>query len=361
MKNYRRNVPKKINNISKPLPLKRLRVLMFIFFIILSLLIIRIFWIQFIDGSWLKEKAYRQQTSSSIISPKRGNIFDKNGKYLAISEDVDTISINPTKIPTEKKELVAKCLTDIFELDYDSTLEKVNSNSAVETIAKKVEHDKVEKLQSWMSDNKYYAGINIDSDTKRYYPYSSLASHVIGFCGTDNQGLAGIEASFDNILTGRSGKIITTTDINNSEISDDHSTYVAAEDGSDVYLTIDVNVQTIVEKYIKKAVDDHKGESASAIVMKPSTGEILSMATYPDFDLNTPFEPVNDKYKENWDSLSSSEKSDLLNKMWRNKNISDSYEPGSTFKVLVSSIALEENITGTDISKDFYCSRIREY
>lgn len=358
MKNYRRNIPKKVNKISKPLPIKRLRILMFIAFIILALLVFRIFWIQFVDGSWLKERANRQQTSSSVISPNRGNIFDKNGKYLAISENVDTISVNPTKIPAEKKELVAKCFSDIFELDYNEVSEKLNKTSSVETIAKKVEHDKVEKLQTWMSENKYSAGINIDSDSKRYYPYSSLASHVIGFCGTDNQGLAGIEASFDNILTGRSGKIITTTDLNNSEISDDHSTYVAAEDGSDVYLTIDVNVQTIVEKYIKKAVDDHKGESASAIVMKPSTGEILSMATYPDFDLNTPFTPIADKYKENWDSLSSSERSDLLNKMWRNKNVSDSYEPGSTFKVLVSSIALEEDITETDTAKDFYCSRI---
>lgn len=356
MKNYRTNIKKKDINISRPLPIKKLRVLMFFSFFILASLVIRIFWIQFINGSWLKEKAYRQQTSSSIISPKRGNIFDTNGKYLAISENVDTISINPTKLSNEKKELVAKGLSDIFELDYDDILEKVTSDSSVETIAKKVEHDKVEKLLSWMADNKITIGINIDEDNKRYYPYSNLASHVIGFCGTDNQGLSGIEASFDNILTGRSGKIITTTDINNSEISDDYSTYVAAEDGSDVYLTIDVNIQSIVEKYIKEAVDDGQSESASAIIMEPSTGNILSMATYPDFDLNTPFEPVADYSKEDWDDLSSSEKSNLLNKMWRNKNISDLYEPGSTFKVLVSSIALEEDISETNTSKDFYCS-----
>ena len=211
-----------------------------------------------------------------------------------------------------------------------------------------------------MADNKITVGINIDEDNKRYYPYSNLASHVIGFCGTDNQGLAGIEASFDNILTGRSGKIITTTDIHNSEISDDYSTYVAAEDGGDIYLTIDVNVQSIVEKYIKEAVESKKSESASAIIMEPSTGNILAMATYPDFDLNTPFQPITNYYKQDWEKLSSDEKNDLLNKMWRNKNVSDLYEPGSTFKVLVSSIALEEDITETNIAKDFYCNKYED-
>lgn len=358
MKNYRKNLPKKKNTISKPLPIKRLRLLMFISFILLLLLLIRLFWIQFINGSWLKEKAYRQQTFSSVISPNRGTIFDANGKYLAISENVDTISINPSKITNDKKVLVATALSNIFELDYETVLNKVQSSSSVETIVKKVEHDKVEKLQTWMADNKISVGINIDADSKRYYPYSNLASHVIGFCGTDNQGLAGIEASFDDILTGRSGKIITTTDLNNSEISDNHSTYIDAIDGSDVYLTIDVNIQSVVEKYIKQAVEEKKGESASAIIMNPSTGNILSMATYPDFDLNTPFEPIVPSLKKNWDSLSSTEKSALLNKMWRNKNVSDSYEPGSTFKVLVSSIALEEDITEPNVSKDFYCSRI---
>ena len=341
--------------VDKPIPLKRLKTLSFVGILIFGFLIIRIFWIQFINGSSLKEKAYRQQTSSTIISPKRGTIYDLNGKALAISENVDTISINPSKISDKNKELVAKSLSDIFELDYDETLKKVNSSSSVETIAKKVENGKVNELQTWMSANKISVGINIDDDTKRYYPYNELASQVIGFCGTDNQGLAGLEASYDNILTGRSGKIITTTDLNNSEISDNHTTYVEAEDGSDVYLTIDVNIQTIIEKYISKAVKDKKCEFATAIAMEPSTGNVISMASYPNYNLNAPFEPNTKDLKKNWDSLTSQEKSNILNKMWRNKNISDLYEPGSTFKTLISSIALEEDIAETDTKKDFYC------
>lgn len=354
-KNYRKNKSKKHFVADRPIPIKKLRLIIIIPFIVFSLLIIRIFWIQFINGSWLKERAYRQQTASTIITPDRGAILDVNSKSLAISEKVDTISVNPSKIKDEKKALVAKGLSDIFELDFDETFEKVNSSSSVETIIKKVQNDKVIELQNWMSENKISVGINIDDDNKRYYPYSSIASQVIGFCGTDNNGLAGIESSYDNILSGRSGKIITTTDLNNSEISDNYSTYIEAQNGSDVYLTIDINIQSIVEKCIKTPVDEKLCESSSTIIMDPSTGNILAMASYPNFDLNTPFEPNTEAAKSNWDSMSTDEKSTFLNKMWRNKTVSDLYEPGSTFKTLVSSIALEENITETDIKGDFYC------
>lgn len=179
------------------------------------------------------------------------------------------------------------------------------------------------------------------------------------FYGTDKS-LAGIEASYDNILTGRSGKIVTTIDLNNSEISDNHSTYVEAENGSDVYLTLDVNIQSIVEKYIKKSVENNQCEYATSIIMEPSTGNILAMATYPNFNLNTPFEPNNEETQKKWESMSSSEKTEYLNQMWKNKNISDLYEPGSTFKTIVSSIALEENITETNVKNDFYCKSYEE-
>lgn len=353
-KNYRKKETKNTILINKPLPLKKLRLMLLAMIFIFAVLIIRIFWIQFIDGAWLKEKAYRQQTASKIISPERGSILDVNGKKLATSEKVDTISINPSRIPSEKKTLVAKGLSDIFELDYDETLAKVNSSSSVETIIKKVESDKVKELETWMTNNKISTGINIDEDNKRYYPYNEKAAQVIGFCGTDSA-VAGIELSYDNILTGRSGKIVTQIDLNNSEISDDYSTYVEVENGSDVYLTLDINIQSIVEKYIKEAVEDNKCESASSIIMEPSTGNILAMATYPSFNLNTPFEPNTTEAQKNWDTMTTSEKNEFLYKMWRNKNVSDSYEPGSTFKTLVSAIALEENITETNVEKDFYC------
>lgn len=180
-KNYRKKSNNKTISIDKALPVKKLRIIIISGIIILALLIIRLFWLQFIDGAWLKEQAFRQQTASKIISPDRGSILDVNGKYLAKSEKVDTISINPTKISKQNKTIVATGLSQIFELDYEETLAKVNSTSSFETIIKKVENDKVQELQKWMTDNKITSGINIDEDTKRYYPYNNLASQVIGF------------------------------------------------------------------------------------------------------------------------------------------------------------------------------------
>ena len=354
-KNYRKRTNKKSISIDKSLPTRKLKIVLRAAIIILILLILRLFWIQFIDGSWLKERAFRQQTASKIISPDRGSILDVNGKYLAKSEKVDTISINPTKISKQNKTIVATGLSQIFELDYEETLAKVNSTSSFETIIKKVENDKVQELQKWMTENKISVGINIDEDNKRYYPYDTLASQVIGAYGTD-KGLNGIELSFDNILTGRSGKIITRTDLNNSEISDNHSTYVEAQNGNDVYLTIDVNIQSVVEEYIGKAVEDGKCEYASGIIMEPSTGSILAMASYPTYNLNEPFTPNTEKAIKNWDKMTPDERTNFLYKMWRNKNVSDLYEPGSTFKTLVSAIALEEDITEIDVSQDFYCN-----
>ena len=188
---------------------KKLRNIFIVILIIFVLILGRIGYLQFVDGNHLKELAYQQQTINQILSPKRGNIYDSTGKALAISAQVDTVTINPTKIvdssddkTKELKEKVAKGLSDIFELDYNEVLQKVNSTSQVETIAKKIEQEKVDKLQSLMKENSVSVGINIDEDTKRYYPYGSLASNVIGFCGSDNQGLSGIESKWDSVLTG---------------------------------------------------------------------------------------------------------------------------------------------------------------
>lgn len=193
----------------------RLRNGMIVIFLIMILLIVRLGWLQFVKGSWLKEQMYSQLITSRIISPKRGTIYDANGKELAISAAVDTVTINPNLIMVsdENKELaeiktkalkekVAKALSEIFELDYQKTLEKVSSTNYIETIAKKVQKDKIDKLKSWMEEEKVYSGINIDEDSKRYYPYGNLASNLIGFCGDENIGLEGLENEFDDLLTG---------------------------------------------------------------------------------------------------------------------------------------------------------------
>lgn len=347
---------------------KKLRRVLIVTILIFVLLVGRIGYLQFVQGNELKELAYQQQTINQIISPKRGNIYDRSGKALAISAQVDTITINPTKIKKDSdedtkklKEKVAKGLSEIFELDYEEVLQKVSSESQLETIVKKVEQEKVDELKTWMDENDITVGINIDEDTKRYYPYSTVASSVIGFCGNDNQGLSGIESKWDSILTGTPGKIVSSKGSDQQEIPNAEETYISAENGSDLTLTIDLNIQTIIEKYLKQAVEENKcSRGGNVIVMDPKTGDILGMASYPDYDLNSPYTP-NSTLAQTYDSLSSEEKSEALQKMWANKSVAETYEPGSTFKIITSAVALEENITTTDKAGDFYCKGYEEF
>ena len=327
------------------------------------LLIIRLFYLQLIDGTHLSELATKQQTTSEVISSKRGNIYDSTGASLAISETVDTITINPAKIKAKTpeataklKETVAKGLSEIFDLDYNETFEKVNATSGIKKIASKVEEDKVNKLKNWMKENKITNGINIDEDSKRYYPYGTLASNLIGVCGSDNQGLSGIEASYDNILTGTSGKLTTSTDAKQVEIPNSELSFVPAKNGYDLTLTIDLKIQNIITEHLAKAVEDNScARGGNCIVMNPSTGEVLAMASIPDYDLNDPFTPTS-FYANDWDNLSASEKNNRILNMWKVRSVSETYEPGSVFKLINAAIALEEGITDTDIAGDFYCS-----
>lgn len=342
---------------------KRYLSLSIILVIVFILLLIKIATIQFVQGNSLKEAATKQQTTSRILSAKRGTIYDSTGTALAISADVDTITINPAKLLKESKkspEFIAKGLSETFELDYETTLSKVNSTNSVETVVQKVEKDKVTKLKQWMTDNNISAGINIDEDTKRYYPYYNLASNLIGFCGNDNQGLTGLEYHWDQTLAGVSGKITTTQDASQDLISNQDAQYHAPENGSNLTLTVDINIQSIAEKYLEQACITNKcGNGGNVIVMNPNNGDILAMATYPDYDLNTPFEP-NETLAANWDSLSSQAQNEALQNMWRNTAISNTYEPGSVFKVVVASTALEENIVQPDAAGLFYCDGDQE-
>lgn len=357
--NYKKQKEVKIDN--KSTHLKWFAV---IFLILILLLVFRIFWLQFINGSSLKERAYKQITANRVLSPKRGTIYDSTGKALAVSSEVDTISINPSLIAVKNdaeatnalKEKIAKALSDIFELDYNEVLVKVTSTNSVETIAKKVDIDKVSKLKQWMEDNKWSSGINIDKDNKRSYPYNNLASNLIGFCGSDNNGLAGIEYYWDKTLTGTPGRVTTSIDATQESIPDTDEKYIAPENGSNITLTIDANIQTIVEKYLKQAVEENNCKNGGSMaIMDPSTGDILAMATYPDYNLNTPFEP-NETLQKTWDTLSSEEKTNSLYKMYRNKVVTETYEPGSVFKTVMASIGLEEDVVETDTAGDFYCS-----
>ena len=347
--------------------IKRLKGFLVFIFIVFIALVARIGAIQFIDGTWLKERAYSQSTSSTVVSAKRGTIYDSNGKALAISAEVDTVSVNPEYLVVKEKgevnqektqelrEKMAQKFAEIFSLEYDDVLKKLNSSRSVETIASKVETDKVTTLKAWLKENKISSGVNIDEDVKRYYPYNNLASNLIGFCGTNNQGLDGIELSYDDELKGTNGKLITAISVIQTAIPDQNEQYIAPENGSNIYLTIDSNIQTIVEKYLKQAVEENNCQrGGNAIAVNPENGEILAMATYPDYNLNDPYTP-NESLSEGWDKLSSQEQSNKLYSMWRNRAVLDTYEPGSTFKIIAASIGLEEKIVETDTAGDFYC------
>ena len=337
---------------------KVIRNFLIFFLIIIFLLIFRIAWIQFVNGEELQAMAYNQQTSDRKINPKRGTIYDATGEtVLAVSSSVETVSINPTTIKGEDKEKVAKALSDIFELDYETVLKKVKKKTSIETIIKKVDKEKTDELREWLIENNIDHGINIDEDTKRYYPFGNLASQVIGFCGSDNQGLDGIEARYDSTLKGEYGRIEKVIDATGGKSSSESESYVEAVDGKDLVLTIDMTVQSIAEKYLKNAcIDNECTDGGNVIIMNPKTGDILAMAGYPNYNLNEPYEPYTDDLKAIWDTLSDKEQTTELQKVWRNKAIADTYEPGSVFKLLTASAAIEEGIAEPDKPNQYNCT-----
>ena len=350
-------------------PTKRLFVILIILVLIFVALLGKTAYLQFVQGEELKQKKYSQTIESTTISAKRGTIYDSTGKALAISANVNTITVNPEylkynvknrkdeSVVNAMKEKLATEISNLFELDYNDVLSKLNSTRKVETVVSKVEGDKIEEFRAWMTSNKITSGINIDDDSKRYYPYNNLASNLIGVCGNDNQGLDGIELQYDSVLKGTEGRITTSTSVSDEAIPDSDEKYIAPQNGSDVYLTIDSNIQAIAEKYLKQAVEENKcSRGGNVIIEDPTTGEILAMATYPDFDLNSPYEPNQTMINNGYEKLSDTEKNQQILSMWRNRAVLDTYEPGSTFKIITASTALEENITETDKSGDFYCN-----
>lgn len=321
-------------------------------------------YLQLIEGKKWGEKAYNQQVNAQILSPNRGTIYDSKGEILAQSIAVDTISLNPGKITYSNNndvpdKVVAEGMASIFNVTYDEIMEELKSGKSVVIIEKKVEKDKVDKLKKWMSENKISAGINIDEDSKRYYPYNDLASNLIGFCGTDNNGQVGLEERWNDVLTGTAGKVVTVTDVNKNAISGEDEQYVASENGSNLYLTIDANIQGIAEKYLDQAlIENPTAHSGNVIIMNPQNGEILAMATNPDYNLNDPSNFVSTGYtEEEWKALEGTARTEALLNLWKNKAVSGTYEPGSTFKLITSAVGLEEGIVNPDTPNDFLCER----
>ena len=344
---------KKTGNLTRK---KRMYFMIVMVFITMFGLCTRIFWIQFVMGEKLKKMAYIQHTMERAFNPCRGTIYDATGKkILAVSGSVESVTVNPVNIKKEDRERLARKLSDLFELDYEKTLKKVSKRSSIETIVTKIDKEKSNELRKWLLDNDITTGVNIDVDTKRFYPYNTMASQIIGFCGSDNQGLMGIESKYDEELKGKKGSIVKLTDAKGGNLDKEGEDYIEAQNGNDLILTIDATIQGITEKYLKEAcIDNVCTDGGNIIIMNPQNGEILAMAGYPDYNLNSPYVPITEE-ANSWDNLSKEEKIKIQQNMWRNKAISDSYEPGSTFKLITASAALEEGITDTDNSGEFNC------
>ena len=342
-------------NVSNKISKKRIGSILIVIVIFMLALLARVGYLQFVDGNRLQTLATSQQTLTETISAKRGAIYDSKGNALAISYDTDKVYVTPSLIKEDSnKSIVAQSLASILELDYNELLTKIQSTSDKFLVASDVEQSKVDQINNWKKELKFTTGISFEETTSRTYPYKTLASTIVGFVGSDGQGLSGIESSWDSFLSGTSGKSVSLKDASQSEIANSNQTYIAAENGYDISLTIDSNIQSIVEKHLAQAVEEYKCDSGITIAMDPSTGKILAMADYPSYDCNNQYTP-NSHLAQNWDTLSSEDKSKSLYRMWSPKAVTDTYVPGSVFKIVTSSIALEENIVDTD-TINFNCS-----
>jgi stage V sporulation protein D (sporulation-specific penicillin-binding protein) len=328
-------------------------------FIVLA---VKLYQIQIVDHDHYEELAVEQQTRESTVTAARGTIFDKNGKVLAMSASVESVFIAPfeANLYEEDKELIAEKLSEILGVDYDSIMKKMGKeNSRYETIKRKIEKDLADQVREFIKENNLKS-VHIEPDTKRYYPQSSLACHIIGFVGIDNYGLNGLEYQYEDYLAGVNGRIVRLKNANGTDmLFTDFEDYYDAKNGSDVTLTIDTTIQYYVEKYLAQAIEDYDVQNGGAcIAMDPKTGEILALSSFNNFDLNN-YLDVGEEEKALLEQITDEEErnnalSEARNKMWRDKAISDTYEPGSVFKIITMAMALEEGVV--DLDDTFYCS-----
>ncbi len=341
---------------------KRSLIITLCFTLLLSMLAVRVGYIQFVKGAEYQKLATNQQTKTRVITAKRGTIYDRNGNTLAISATVYRVSINPRDIKkdenhqdniAEHQKHVAEKLSEILDVNYAEVYEKVMKTNAYQEIKRKVEDEVITELRKWIDEEDIF-GVYIDEDAKRYYPNNSLASHIIGFTGTDDQGLSGIEAIYDEHLTGEDGYILTEVDAARQSLPLAEEVRIEPKNGNNITLTIDETIQYLVEKSIEQSVKDYNVKNGAAcIVMNPNTGEILAMASNPDFDLNEPFAfptgvEVEGYDESTWTGRTQEEVNILNSTVWRNKALSDTYEPGSTFKPISSVAFLEEGLITKD-------------
>ncbi|MDD6728349.1 MAG: penicillin-binding transpeptidase domain-containing protein [Eubacteriales bacterium] len=343
-------------NTSKKM-LKRLLILTVVIIFLLTTTGARVFYLQAVRGEELAQKAESQQLKDTEISAMRGTIYDADGNVLAQSATVWNIYIDPLEIDDEEeRNLIVEEFSTLFEYDDEEKAElyeKTKAENHYEIVEKKVENDVKEKISEFVSENKLGDCIGSEQATKRYYPYGSLASCVIGFTGSDDQGLSGIEAYYDEELTGTNGRIITAKDAVSNKIASDYETSVEASDGDSVYLTINQTIQYYLEKGLRETMEEYEAKGAYGVVMNCNTGAVLAMSSMPDYDCNEPYILTYSKDKKAIKAIKDkTEKQEAesaaVQNQWRNFTVSDTYVPGSVFKTFIASAALEENVVSLD-------------
>ena len=332
--------------------LKRILIMAVVIIFLMTTTVARVFYLTIVRGEELSEKAETQQLKDTEITAMRGTIYDSNGNVLAQSASVWNVFIDPLNIKDKQRDLIVDEFANLFGYDADEKKEFYNRTTHqnhYELVEKKVENNIKEKLSKFVSKNELGGCIGTEQTTKRYYPYGTLASSVIGFTGSDDQGLSGIEAYYDEQLTGTNGRIITAKDAKSNNIANDYETSIAATDGDSIVLTINQTIQYYLEKGLRETMNEYQAKGAYGVVMNCNTGAVLAMSSLPDYDCNEPYKLTYSKDKKAIKKLSDKTakqeaESAAVQNQWRNFTVSDTYVPGSVFKTFVASAALEENV-----------------
>lgn len=346
---------------------KRLLIFFIAVVLLMTLAVLRIGYVQIVKADEYSARALSQQTKDIPISAKRGNIYDANMKALAINQSLNTIWVRPADVAEQESEHrgytreMAETLASIIETKTaDEIYEIITKESVILKVAKYVDDDKANLIREEIKkkDSKI-TGITIIETPHRYYPMGEFASHVIGSTNDDNNGMSGLELYYDRYLNGTEGRWIRSTDGSGVSLKNGTEKYYSAEDGLSIVLTIDEIIQHYVEKALKQVQANTNALRAMAIVMDPKTGDVMAMASYPDFDLNNPRVPLLESEQAYLETLSDEEKLDYWYNMWRNPLVNDTHEPGSPFKLLTTSMALEEGLT--NVNDIFVCKPVNLY
>ena len=321
---------------------KKVMIVFVAVFFIMMFLIGRLVYLMIFCSEYYGNKAENLHERERDIKAARGKLLDANGTVLATNKSVCTISVIHNQM--EEPEKVIAMLVKELGISEETARKRVEKVSSIERVKTNVAKETGDAIRAYG-----LSGVKVDEDYKRYYPYGTLASKVLGFTGADNQGILGLEVKYDEYLQGTNRKILTLTDARGIEIENAGESRLEPVNGYDLCLSLDYNIQMYCEQAAKKVCTKKSADSVSVIVMNPQNGELMAMVNYPEFDLNDPFTLVGDT----GESVSAEEKQNLLNKMWRNQCISDTYEPGSTFKIITAAAALEEGVVKLDDA--FFC------